>query len=621
MLVAAAMIGADVVIQGKGKKVERNDDIDHKDAEKLSTASVESVTGTDNLYAQSPVFTHSEDYEKFSRFSLRQGDQWKTHIEVRKNIDKLAPSFAKQRPTDEDHRLQFADLVIANTHDAGTFPIQAEGNMVKKKDTGANGGGDETLDHWSAKLDVASLDADVDSDNTKRFDAPERTPDEDKIEDDEGKIGKLIPVNSSDFDGDDIPGYADGFDYDGIDNNKDDELGKTSFAQLVLALPTDTDVKKAKLKITYTASPPSKVERTGEGTPESPYVYKPAPGQLRLWLKPAATERNSASANQTDGGDFVAPGTYTDVSRLGITKSETTIPIYLEGIAPSESLGSDRILFELDPKGDGKWQSDAVRITAFEAKIVAAADYMVPRSERNVIRYKWLPKELTPDAAAVRVFDKSNQRKRELSGLPTTISAADDYIETMWNACEDKDGKKPLTEAGSDYRLDLGITAKSMMSVVSLDYRKIKEWHLTVTVPDDEAYSGATVSGVDPSTVTRAGKKFIVTRCFKDEDDNEEEIANYGLTEDKGDVNVLLKRGTGAKDYYLFYTTPTEPSDIEIKYLLKLDVGKGGCLDRAGNPWDMYYNTDNAWENHGEWTYGIDTAGKMTDFEEDYEEK
>lgn len=160
MAVGNEAVGADVVIKDKGKAVQRDDKIDHDDAEALATRNVEPVEGTSNVYVKSPVFTHSDAYEKFDRFAKRTGDSWKTHIDVRKNIDKLTPSFAKQRPTDKDndHRLQFADLVKSNRHDAGSFPIQAEGNLVQEEGEAAGGGGADEPAHWSAKIDAVRFD-------------------------------------------------------------------------------------------------------------------------------------------------------------------------------------------------------------------------------------------------------------------------------------------------------------------------------------------------------------------------------------------------------------------------------------------------------------------------------
>src|SRR5207244_286348 len=90
------------------------------------------------------------------------------------------------------------------------------------------------------------VDADVDSDNDNGTAAPGRTDDEDRIEGDVDFPGKTVALNVADPDGDLIPGYADGFNWDGqsgTDQQKqDDSAPATDLVPVVVEVPSDVDL-------------------------------------------------------------------------------------------------------------------------------------------------------------------------------------------------------------------------------------------------------------------------------------------------------------------------------------------------------------------------------------------
>jgi hypothetical protein len=222
---------------------------------------------------------------------------------------------------------------------------------------------------------------DIDSDNTNGFGDPDRSLAEERIENDPTKPGKILAVNDNDDDGDGIPDFADGFDWDGItseddraafdDPNTPEHEPEEQFVPVILVLPEGVNPSVAKVKLTYSASDPANVGRTGEGTPEDPYVYTPAAGDLRLWTKDGSAARDKASL--ATGGDFVPSDVELSWSALPDGPRADTRRLWLEAIAPSTNLGDQQITVALDPDGPGPGgyvASDAVRVTSTRVNLI-----------------------------------------------------------------------------------------------------------------------------------------------------------------------------------------------------------------------------------------------------------
>lgn len=228
------------------------------------------------------------------------------------------------------------------------------------------------------RITVVGIDLDIDSDNDSNnngFGPPGRTFAEDQIEDvanDRTKPGKIVIVNDDNTDEDLIPDFADGFNKFG---GTSDRVAGEKFVPLMLELRAPIDLTKARLKITYDASDPDGVKRTGKGTELDPFIYTPAAGRLRLWKLNDAASRNRASVKTSPTGNYVPPGTYDDVSTLGLSSSNRTITLYVEGIAASETVADQQIKVELDPDGDGPAgyiNVDAVRVTVVKIDLDAS---------------------------------------------------------------------------------------------------------------------------------------------------------------------------------------------------------------------------------------------------------
>ena len=105
-------------------------------------------------------------------------------------------------------------------------------------------------------IHVVTIDLDVDSDNNNGLQAPDRTPEEEQLEDAYRTVGKQIAVNSDDVDRDGVPDFLDGFDLDAQSDSPlgahpdDDQVAADSqlgFVPLVIDLPAPIDPAKALL--------------------------------------------------------------------------------------------------------------------------------------------------------------------------------------------------------------------------------------------------------------------------------------------------------------------------------------------------------------------------------------
>ncbi len=129
--------------------------------------------------------------------------------------------------------------------------------------------------HYHATATIADgplIDLKIDSNNDGSI-----TVLDDPIEADVDKPGKIIQVNDDDTDGDGIPDFADFYVPD------DNPNGLTQrFVPLNLSLPSNLP-PEARVTFTYSASNPTNIGLTGDGTLDNPHYYTPASGNLRIW--------------------------------------------------------------------------------------------------------------------------------------------------------------------------------------------------------------------------------------------------------------------------------------------------------------------------------------------------
>ena len=191
-----------------------------------------------------------------------------------------------------------------------------------------------------------NIKLDIDADNNDGLGIPDMSAAERKIKDNPAYPGKVIRVNDTDENGNKIPGFAD---YN--------DAPTKQFAKLVLQIPAPIDLTKAQVTFTYNASDPASVLIGG---PAAARIYLPGAGNLRIWTKDAGVARDKTSAAAS--GNYVPTAVKMPVSKLGFTGNVRSNVFYVEGIAPGDAPGDQRIEAAVDALGDGSAVfKDAVR--------------------------------------------------------------------------------------------------------------------------------------------------------------------------------------------------------------------------------------------------------------------
>lgn len=147
--------------------------------------------------------------------------------------------------------------------------------------------------------------------------------------------GSAIVANTWDHDGDGIEGFADGFDWNPLvsEDNEDDTPLTPVLVQVAGAMPN------ARYRISYIgASDPADLGLTIH----SGWVIPP--GRVRLWRTSNARDMRPAD----EGGDYLPPGIYS-AQQLGLSGPSGLL--YLEAVRESETPNDIVIRIEVDPTG------------------------------------------------------------------------------------------------------------------------------------------------------------------------------------------------------------------------------------------------------------------------------
>ena len=213
--------------------------------------------------------------------------------------------------------------------------------------------------------DAVDIDIDVDSNNDGGIDADNAGTD-DPIEDDENLPGEYIAANIADKDNDGVFDWADGFNANGIAGDGDDANAAEQFTPVKLTLDQEIDLATALVSISY-ANPSDPAAVTWDGT-----QYTRPGGNIRLWKAWAGDTRDKRAIDAedpADQGDFIPPGDYF-WSELGGAADDHSLTLYLEGIAPSGSLGAERIKVNLN----GGPVEDAARVSVIHLDLDIDSD-------------------------------------------------------------------------------------------------------------------------------------------------------------------------------------------------------------------------------------------------------
>ena len=308
---------------------------------------------------------------------------------------------------------------------------------------------------------------------------------------------------------------------------------------------------------------------------------------------------------------------------VGVLAADTKLLV--EGVTPG------RVVLRLQyTSKDGQliWY-DKVRIgVVTRARVVAAGDFIVPKSNSNAIRYAW-DDARRPSSVQLVVRDRTGNVVRTMAGLPTSYAGGQPYAEHKWNGCRDRGGTQPLTEALSPYTLTLAIKWAARRQLVEITPR-VEAWIMGIDIADMPKRRETLVSGPDERSVRPNTLEVKVSL-----DGNPEETPSFTVTPNTSTSGGPSgnQRGCRVSPSYTFYTTPKTPYDIRYeviiqqktkisgltKHGLKLDTVVDGTL----NPWDMDPARSGR-QTKGTWKFGIDASGtprtaKRRDLQEVYE--
>jgi hypothetical protein len=244
------------------------------------------------------------------------------------------------------------------------------------------------------------------------------------------RSGKFIGVNNGDLTANGIPDFADGMNIYGNSG-----AGRShDFARLMLQLPKSTDVTTARVRFKYSGSDPDNVLQSGDGTSASPYVYTPADGHLRLWLKNGSEDRKVAQVGQT-GGDFIASNVVYDVSDLGFSATQNVVTIYMEGISNSATCGDQKITVEVDPNSSSESPDfipgDVVRATIIKVDLIP--DY----NRDGTINQDDKTEQSASNPYRFWINDDNDDPQSEVSGDDASGASSPDYSDDKIDGLRD----------------------------------------------------------------------------------------------------------------------------------------------------------------------------------------
>ncbi len=168
------------------------------------------------------------------------------------------------------------------------------------------------------------IDLDVDSNNNGSIDS-----NEDPLENNPNLVGKWIPINNGDANGNHIVDWA-----DWNSNN--------AMVPARLSLSGQYDLETAKIFFDYQHSDPQLVTQL-QG------IYTRAAGNMRIWTVSGNDQRNPNGVSA--GGHFVGPGWHTLLD-LGFSEASRVVDLFIEGLQLSPTYGAELIRVILDP-GEG----------------------------------------------------------------------------------------------------------------------------------------------------------------------------------------------------------------------------------------------------------------------------
>lgn len=357
---------------------------------------------------------------------------------------------------------------------------------------------------------VVAVDLDIDSDNNNATRLPDRSLQEEQLEDAARVSGKRLPVNNDDVDHDGVPDFLDGFDLDGLVGGvgrthvADDQVavaGATVFTPLVIDLPASIDPARARVRFVYSGSDPAAATISPQG------LRHVAPGGLRLWTVDESQRRVPHGVNDPLlPGHYVTPSdglsggqNHYSVAQLNGGAATHQFVLYVEGI----QAGHYRLTMQVDPDGvasasgqdpldpnslcsdhfAGFTLQDSVQITV-ETEVTVWAVNAIGAETASAQQ---------PDAAAFEISRGAGNHAeglmvyyRVLYGVPGASAmgpvldpSRKDYDVVRANALTDGLADDPVTRIGSVY-LPSG-SSQATITILPCDDREV-EWDEKVAI-------------------------------------------------------------------------------------------------------------------------------------------
>jgi len=251
-------------------------------------------------------------------------------------------------------------LIIVDDHDDNLPVLACYGDRICYDSHECNPAGGKRASFYLPIVDV-----DVDSDNNDLAGVPSRDIEEGAIEDDDSRAGRVVMSDLSDWDGDGIPSYADGFGLVPDDADSTIQDSTNTFIPVVIevgGLVATEDwfgdsTTEYSLRFQYNASDPSDVVIFDVLTDD--YALPNSEG-IRLWTKDAGEPRNLLNIADTSSGTFIPNNVAIPFSHLGLEPEGGDITLYIESVSKSESIGDLSIAVSVESTS----VNDTVRLTS-----------------------------------------------------------------------------------------------------------------------------------------------------------------------------------------------------------------------------------------------------------------
>lgn len=382
---------------------------------------------------------------------------------------------------------------------------------------------------------VMVADLDIDSDNNNQAGDPDHSDAEEVLEDNPYAVGKVIAINDNDDNGNGIPDFADGFDFDTSDS-ADDQNVDEKFVPITITLPGSNvlaDISDARLTISYSGSDPAGVQRSGS---PGHYTYAPASGALRLWTKDGCVARTKRPVSDSDLesedddglGFYIAPGSYDgdSLKKLGFDNCTRSQTFYVEAIEVSSAAGDQLVSIDFDPDtyGPAPSLSDTARITCIQVELVrgdvdpttgrgdnggAGALHPIEAGDSPLAASEPRPRIVIQSISASNVQDNANNRLTAditVSGYVTSAFAdivpdnADDPLTATITVSDRNSTTADLTRVEETATL-LRPYAAHYTFTATLTGLGIESYQVPVTVEAEDPATGATGMSIARSDV------------------------------------------------------------------------------------------------------------------------